>query len=90
MCTIASNTKLEHIGGTCVEELPSVLWSFQTTPRRATGETPFSMVYESEVVLPSEIRIETAQVPIYTLEDNVAAWLEELDLMEEKRMWVFY
>ena len=26
-----------------VKELPNVLWTYRTTPRRSTGETPFSM-----------------------------------------------
>jgi hypothetical protein len=36
-------------------EVPSVLWSLQTTPNRSTNFTPFFMVYSSEVVLPSEL-----------------------------------
>jgi hypothetical protein len=34
-----------------VLELPAVLWSLRTTPSRATGFTPFFMVYGSEAVL---------------------------------------
>ena len=35
--------RLDDAKGKWVEELPHVLWTYQTTPRRSTGETPFSM-----------------------------------------------
>jgi hypothetical protein len=38
-----------------VKELPSVLWALRTTPSRATGHTPFSLVCESVVMLPTEV-----------------------------------
>ena len=46
--------RLDDIKGRCVEELPHVLWAYQTTPRRSTGETSFSMSYGAEVVIPIE------------------------------------
>ena len=33
-----------------VEELPHILWTYQTTPRRSTGKTPFSMTYGAEIL----------------------------------------
>ena len=47
---------LQRTPGCWVEELPSVLWSINTTPNRSTGYTPFFMVYGAEAVLPSDIR----------------------------------
>ena len=38
-----------------VEELLIVLWSLRTTPNRATGQTPFSLVYGAEAVIPTEL-----------------------------------
>jgi hypothetical protein len=38
-----------------VKELPSVLWTLCTTPSRATGHTPFSLVYGSEAMLLTEV-----------------------------------
>jgi hypothetical protein len=35
-----------------VSELPSVLWGNRTTPSRATGETPFFLVYGAKACLP--------------------------------------
>lgn len=36
-------------------ELYHVLWSYCTTPRKATGETPFSLVYGTEAFILVEI-----------------------------------
>jgi hypothetical protein len=38
-----------------VKELPSVLWALRTTPSWAVGHTPFSLVYGSETMLPTEV-----------------------------------
>jgi hypothetical protein len=37
------------------KELPSVLWALQTNINRATRDTPFSLIYGAESVLPPEI-----------------------------------
>jgi transposase InsO family protein len=46
---------LKKHGTNWVSELPSVLWGNRTTPSRATGETPFFLVYGAEARLPPEI-----------------------------------
>jgi hypothetical protein len=46
---------LRKHGANWVSELPSVLWGNRTTPSRATGETPFFLVYGVEACLPLEI-----------------------------------
>jgi transposase InsO family protein len=46
---------LKKHGANWVSELPSVLWGNRTTPSRATGETPFFLVYGAEACLPLEI-----------------------------------
>ncbi|KAL0339301.1 UNVERIFIED_CONTAM: hypothetical protein Sangu_1452200 [Sesamum angustifolium] len=38
-------TKLDGAKGSWVEELPGVLWAYRTTPKTATGETSFCLVY---------------------------------------------
>ena len=38
-------------------ELPLVLWSYRTTARTATGETPFSMAYVVEAMIPAEVKV---------------------------------
>ena len=43
--------RLDDAKGRWVEELPHVLWTYRT-PRKSTGETPFSMTYGAEAVIP--------------------------------------
>ena len=44
------------------EHLPFSLWGYRTTTRTATRQTPFSLVYGSEVILPIEIEIKSLRV----------------------------
>ncbi|XP_065039365.1 uncharacterized protein LOC135673893 [Musa acuminata AAA Group] len=62
----------KRVSGACgawVDELPSVLWSMQTTPKTASGESPFSLVFGTEVVLPPEMVFPTLCTTIYE-QDN--------------------
>ena len=47
--------RLDDAKGKWVEELPHVLWTYRTTIRRSTGETPFSMTYGAEAVIPLKL-----------------------------------
>ena len=51
--------RLDDVKGRWVEELPHVLWTYQTTPRRLTGETPFSMTNGAKVVILLETSFST-------------------------------
>ncbi|XP_074565140.1 uncharacterized protein LOC141821676 [Curcuma longa] len=77
-------TKLDHEGGSWVEELPCILWAYRTTPREATGMTPFHLVYGGEAVVPMEIGVESDRRQYYD-EDNDGRRLMELDLVSEAR-----
>ncbi|XP_024010357.1 uncharacterized protein LOC112085378 [Eutrema salsugineum] len=44
--------RLDAKKGPWADKLDGVFWSHRTTPRRATGETPFALVYGSECVIP--------------------------------------
>ena len=46
--------RIKKAKGRWVDKLPYVLWTYRTTPRRSTRETPFSMTYGSEAVIPTE------------------------------------
>ena len=61
---------LEDAKGKWVEELSHVLWTYRTTPRRSTGETPFSMTYGAEVVIPLETGFPTLRTSSFTLGNN--------------------
>jgi transposase InsO family protein len=47
--------RLKPYAGRWVKELPSVLWALRTTLSHATGQTPFSLVYGYEEMLPTEV-----------------------------------
>ena len=68
-----------------MEELPHVLWTYRTTPRRSTGETPFSMTYRAEAVIPLETGFPTARTNSFNPKDNDKQLTRNLDLIEEKR-----
>jgi len=42
-------------GGRWIYELPLVVWGIRTQPSKATGQTPFFLVYGSEAILPTDI-----------------------------------
>ena len=50
-------TKLNDVKGAWPEELPNVLWAYKTTTRTPTGETPFKLTYDTEVVIPIEVGV---------------------------------
>ena len=49
-------SRLDEAKGKWVDELSHVLWSYRTTPRTSTGETPFSMTYGAEAVISVETK----------------------------------
>ncbi|XP_071728801.1 uncharacterized protein [Rutidosis leptorrhynchoides] len=69
-----------------VDEVPYVLWAHRTTPKRSTGETPFSLVYGTEAVIPAEIRVPTQRVLAFDIENNSFILCENLNLLEERRI----
>ena len=77
--------RLDDTKGKWVNELPYVLWTYRTTPRRSTGETPFSMTYEAEVVIPSKTGFPTLRTSSFTLSNNDELLGKSLDLIEERR-----
>ena len=54
--------RLDGAKGKWAKELPNVLWAYRTTPRRSTGETPFSLTYGAEAVIPVEVNLCSAWV----------------------------
>ena len=77
--------RLDDAKGKWVEELPHVLWTYRTTPRRSTGETPFSMTYGAEVVIPLESGFPTTKTSSFNPKNNDELLARGLDLIEEKR-----
>ena len=68
-----------------MEELPHVLWTYRTTPRRSTEDTPFSMTYGAEVVIPLETGFPTLKTSSFSSSSNDKLLERSLDLIEERR-----
>jgi transposase InsO family protein len=68
-----------------IDELTCALWGNRTSPSRATGETPFFMVYVAEVVLPPEVTMGSLGVKTYdeAMQDQLLR--EDIDLIDERR-----
>ena len=77
--------RLDDAKGRWVEELPHVLWTYRTTPRRSSGETPFSMSYWAKAVIPIETGFPTLRTQTFNPNDNDRLLKRSLDLIEEKR-----
>ncbi|XP_023638855.1 uncharacterized protein LOC111830605 [Capsella rubella] len=73
--------------GLWADELDGVLWSHRTTPRRATGFSPFALAYGVEAMAPSEVGIPTLlrTMMIADPELNEARLHDHLDWSEELR-----
>ncbi|GJZ62208.1 reverse transcriptase domain-containing protein [Tanacetum coccineum] len=68
-----------------VNKLPQVLWAHRTTPKSSNRETPFSLVYGSETVIPIEISIETRRIQDFDPKKNEKRRREDLDILKERR-----
>ena len=76
---------LNKFGKRWMKELPSVVWSLRTTPSRATGFTPFFLVYGAEAILPTDLEYGSPRARAYTEQSNQASREESLDQLEEAR-----
>jgi hypothetical protein len=75
---------LKKHGKKWIDELPCALWGNRTSPSRATGETPFFMVYGAEVILPPEVTIGSLCVKEYNEAAQDQLRCEDVDLVDEQ------
>jgi transposase InsO family protein len=68
-----------------VKELPSVLWALNTNPSRATGHTPFSLVYGSKAMLPTEVEHKSFRMQHFSEEQLDDSRVNDLTRLEELR-----
>ena len=71
------------------EYLPFTLWGYRTTMCTATGQTPFSLVYGCEAVLPIETEIKSLRV-VMEAKTPKSEWArkryDHIVSLDEKRM----
>ena len=67
------------------EELPNVLWSYRTTFKSSTKETPFKLAFGTEALLPVEVGSPSFRVINYDEEANTEGLQTNLELVDEVR-----
>ena len=73
------------------EMLPFALHGYRTSARTSTGATPYSLVYDMEVVLPIEVQIPSLRIikdAGLDKDDWIQTRLDQLNLIDEKRLTV--
>ncbi len=77
--------RLKEAKGRWPGELPSVLWSYRKTPRRATGETPFSLIFGTKGLTPVEVVQPSIRIQVFDEEGNNLGLYTKLDMLKEHR-----
>ena len=67
------------------EELLQVLWAYRCTPQSTTGETPYSMVYETNTMIPVEVGEPTIRRQLECMNLNNENLMISLDTIRELR-----
>ncbi|GJU81545.1 reverse transcriptase domain-containing protein [Tanacetum coccineum] len=78
-------TRLEKRGPAWAEEVPNVLWAHRTMKKTRNGETPFSLTYGTEAVIPVEIGMLTHRTSNLNEKTNDQELRLNLYLVEERR-----
>ena len=77
--------RLDDVKGKWVEELSHILWTYRIMLRRSTEETPFSITYGAEAVIPLEIGFPTLRTSSFNSSSNDELLEKSLDFIEERR-----
>ncbi|XP_068504532.1 uncharacterized protein [Phaseolus vulgaris] len=77
--------RLEKAKGSWAEEVPRIIWAYHTTEQSGTHETPFSLVYGCDVMIPIEIQESSPRFQNFVAEDSNAERRMNLDLLDEVR-----
>lgn len=77
--------RLDSTKANWVEKLPSVLGSYRTTPRRATGESLFNLCFGLKALIPAEVWFSSAENVNFYLRSNNRLLEENLLLIDSVR-----
>ncbi|XP_071913979.1 uncharacterized protein [Coffea arabica] len=78
-------TRIESARTGWLDELPTILWAYRTTPRTATQETPFVLTYGAEAVIPAKIGMPSGRVQHFVAQSNEEEMRLNLDLLKHRR-----
>ena len=76
---------LEGVKGKWVNELPGVLWAYQTTSRRLTGITLFALAFGMEVIILIDIGVPTIRMATHETKNDSARMEMHLEWANENR-----
>nr|GEX80120.1 reverse transcriptase domain-containing protein [Tanacetum cinerariifolium] len=68
-----------------VDELPHVLWAYRTMVKSSHGDTPFSLTYGTEAVIPAKFGMPRYRTTAVDTMNNDEELRLNLDLLEERR-----
>ena len=77
--------RLEKAKGSWAEEVPRIVWAYHTTEQSGTHETPFSLVYGCDAMIPVETQESLPRFQNFVAEDSNAERRMNLDLLDEVR-----
>ncbi|XP_070052695.1 uncharacterized protein LOC142179064 [Nicotiana tabacum] len=77
--------KLEDTKGLWPELLPEVLWAYHTMPKTSTGETPYSLVYGTDAIIPVKVGDPSLRYSHESGLRNDESRRQELDEAKEQR-----
>ncbi|GJS82239.1 reverse transcriptase domain-containing protein [Tanacetum coccineum] len=78
-------SRLGEVNKNWIEELPHILWAHRTMIKSSHGDTPFSLTYGTEAVIPAEIGMPTYRTAVVDAVHNDEELRLNLDLLEERR-----
>jgi hypothetical protein len=70
-------------GGKWIDEISSVVWGVHTQPSKATGQSPFFLVYGSEAILLDDVMWKSPRLEMFEEGEADTARHLELDSAEE-------
>src|SRR5574343_457031 len=77
---------LKKYGGKWAKDLPAVLWGLRTQPSKATGQSPYFLIYGSEAVLPADLLWEAPRLENYNEQLAHQERSQDVDGVEEARV----
>nr|GEV03440.1 reverse transcriptase domain-containing protein [Tanacetum cinerariifolium] len=76
--------RLDERSNDWIEEVPHVLWAHRTMIKSSNGDTPFSLTYGTEAVIPAKIGMPTLRTAEIDIVQNDEALEINLDILEER------
>ena len=73
--------RLEKAKGTWAEDVPRIVRAYHTTPQSSTMETPFSLVYGSDAMIPVEIHESSPRFQSFVAKESNKERKVNLDLL---------